>query len=542
MSDPQRDGPPASPRLRDDGDGTVAPRPDGRRPLANAVAAVRRWLARTFGALTWKVFGVFGLVVVVIGLCQPAAFYALFFDIPLPGMPVRKPVPGMPTGIIGLAKAIATQFLLFTPVLIAVVAVESRRFRTERARRAGAGRRHAARPGRRNAPVVLGAPDLLCKRVLPNNGEPFGDHWPLAISSADSASEASPTAGLRSPFTTSCAGTPKPRRPCTARRSATRRPSARAPEARLQVMQAQIEPHFLFNTLASVRRLYQVDRGSGRAMLQHLVRYLTASLPRLRESRSTLERELALALAYLNVQKIRMESRLTFEVDVPRPLEAHVVPPMMLATLVENAVIHGVSPLPDGGRIRISARADAENSCSKSPTRCWPAGHLGGGVGLSNIRARLALGVRRARAAAEARRRGRTAASPRRSCCRSRRRRGEDGMRRPSMAHRRFRAKRRSAVHVRVGVVAGADGAPLRLRGGRRAALGVVQGRHAVLLARRVELVARVPLALSTTTCARGDLLMLCLAVATRVRDPAGARWLPFVAAAAIPIARRPRA
>ena len=73
-------------------------------------------------------------------------------------------------------------------------------------------------------------------------------------------------------------------------------------------MQAQIEPHFLFNTLASVRRLYQVDRGSGRAMLQHLVRYLTASLPRMRESRSTLERELALALAYLNVQKIRMES------------------------------------------------------------------------------------------------------------------------------------------------------------------------------------------------------------------------------------------
>ena len=90
-------------------------------------------------------------------------------------------------------------------------------------------------------------------------------------------------------------------------------------EARLQVMQAQIEPHFLFNTLASVRRLYEVDRASGRAMLRHLSRYLTASLPGMREPRPTLARELALALAYLNVQKIRMESRLTFDVEVPRP-------------------------------------------------------------------------------------------------------------------------------------------------------------------------------------------------------------------------------
>jgi two-component sensor histidine kinase len=390
MSDQHRGGPPASPALRDEGEGPVAPGPDGRRPLANAVAAARGWLTRTFGALTWKVFGVFGLVVVVIGLCQPAAFYALFFDIPLPGMPVRKPVPGMPTGIIGLAKAIATQFLLFTPVLIAVVAVESRRFRTERAR-----------------VLALVAAMLLGQAVgtlLWSLAHPIFYANGFFRTMANHLATIGPLRyfgglGIRSLaysgaaiafyyFVRRHAEAAATLHRAQIGHEAVEREST---EARMQVMQAQIEPHFLFNTLASVRRLYQVDRGSGRAMLQHLVRYLTASLPRMRESRSTLERELALALAYLNVQKIRMESRLTFEVDVPRPLEAHVVPPMMLATLVENAVIHGVSPLPDGGHIRISARADAEKLVLEvADDGAGLQENWGAGVGLSNIRARLA--------------------------------------------------------------------------------------------------------------------------------------------------------
>jgi LytS/YehU family sensor histidine kinase len=155
-------------------------------------------------------------------------------------------------------------------------------------------------------------------------------------------------------------------------------------------MQAQIEPHFLFNALASVRRLYETDRTAGRSMLQHLSRYLTSSLPRMRESRSTLERELALAIAYLNVQQIRMESRLAFEVDVPQALLPLVVPPMMLATLVENAVIHGLSPVPAGGTIRITARAEFRTLVlevqddGRGLQETW-----GGGVGLANIRARL---------------------------------------------------------------------------------------------------------------------------------------------------------
>jgi sensor histidine kinase YesM len=389
MSDPQRGGLPASPRLRDEGEGPVAPGPDGRRPLANAVGAARGWLTRTFGALTWKVFGVFCLVVVVIGLSQPAAFYALFFDIRLPGVP-GKIVPGMPTGVIGLAKAIATQFLLFTPVLFAVAAVESRRFRTERARILAL-----------VAAMLLGQavgtllwsvahPIFYADGFFRTLGNHLNTIGPLRYFGG---------LGVRSLaysgaaiafyyFVRKHAEAAATLHQAQLGHEAAERDST---EARLQVMQAQIEPHFLFNTLASVRRLYQVDRGSGRAMLQHLVRYLTASLPRMRESRSTLERELALALAYLNVQKIRMESRLTFEVDVPKPLEVHVVPPMMLATLVENAVIHGVSPLPDGGHIRISARADAEKLVLEvADDGAGLQENWGAGVGLSNIRARLA--------------------------------------------------------------------------------------------------------------------------------------------------------
>ncbi len=161
-------------------------------------------------------------------------------------------------------------------------------------------------------------------------------------------------------------------------------------EARLQVMQAQIEPHFLFNTLANVRRLHQVDPPVGRAMLQHLSRYLGAALPQMRESRSTLGRELALTIAYLNIQKIRMGPRLAFEVDVPDELQACAVPPMMLLTLAENAIRHGLVPLPDGGSVTVRASAslgvlqlqviDTGRGLQESS---------GAGIGLANIRARL---------------------------------------------------------------------------------------------------------------------------------------------------------
>ena len=161
-------------------------------------------------------------------------------------------------------------------------------------------------------------------------------------------------------------------------------------EARLQVMQAQIEPHFLFNTLANVRRLYQTDPPTGRAMLQHLSRYLSAALPQMRKSQSTLGRELALTVAYLNVQKIRMGARLSFELDVPEALQGCALPPMMLLTLVENAIRHGLVPLPEGGSVRVSA--SASNGLLRlqvSDTGRGLQESSGAGIGLANIRSRL---------------------------------------------------------------------------------------------------------------------------------------------------------
>lgn len=162
--------------------------------------------------------------------------------------------------------------------------------------------------------------------------------------------------------------------------------------ARLQVLQAQIEPHFLFNTLANVRRLFHTDAGTGRQMLQDLMRYLEVALPRMREDSSTLGREATLIEAFLNVQKIRMGRRLDFEIDIPAALGSLTIPPMMLLTLVENALKHGLNPLPEGGRVRVGARLDADRLVvDVSDTgRGFGEGTSGGGTGLANIRARLA--------------------------------------------------------------------------------------------------------------------------------------------------------
>jgi signal transduction histidine kinase len=161
-------------------------------------------------------------------------------------------------------------------------------------------------------------------------------------------------------------------------------------EARLQVMQAQVEPHFLFNTLAHVRRLFRTDAIAARAMLDHLVRYLSAMLPRMRSADSTLEHELALAAAYLELQKVRMGPRLAVRIDVPETLQSLPFPPMMLVTLVENAIRHGLNPLPEGGEVRISARTgEGRLRVQVADTGRGLAESSGTGVGLANIRARL---------------------------------------------------------------------------------------------------------------------------------------------------------
>ncbi|HTS22816.1 MAG TPA: histidine kinase [Casimicrobiaceae bacterium] len=162
-------------------------------------------------------------------------------------------------------------------------------------------------------------------------------------------------------------------------------------EARLEVLQAQIEPHFLFNTLANVRRLYDKDPAAGARMLEHLMRYFEVALPRMRENESTLDRDAGLLEAFLCIHQIRMGPRLAFSVDVPPALRGHRVPPMMLLTLVENAIKHGLNPSPSGGMIRVVARAEGERLIlSVADTGVGFVPGSGAGTGLANIRARLA--------------------------------------------------------------------------------------------------------------------------------------------------------
>ena len=159
---------------------------------------------------------------------------------------------------------------------------------------------------------------------------------------------------------------------------------------RLQLLQAQIEPHFLFNSLANVRRLLRTDGAAGRAMLADLLRYLESALPRLREDQPTLEREVEIVRAFLGVHQVRMGSRLKVDFDVPKALGERIVPPMMLLTLVENALKHGLQPLLEGGSIRIAATSDPTTlRVQVADTGSGLGTSLGAGTGLANIRARL---------------------------------------------------------------------------------------------------------------------------------------------------------
>jgi signal transduction histidine kinase len=160
--------------------------------------------------------------------------------------------------------------------------------------------------------------------------------------------------------------------------------------AQLQLLQAQVEPHFLFNTLANLRRLVRTERGAARAMLADLLRYLEVALPRLRDERSTLARELALVRAYLAVHQVRMGARLRTEFDVPEELGERDVPPMVLLTLVENALKHGVQPLVEGATVRVVAALQGDRLVlSVTDSGAGMGSGSGSGSGLANLRARL---------------------------------------------------------------------------------------------------------------------------------------------------------
>jgi len=163
-------------------------------------------------------------------------------------------------------------------------------------------------------------------------------------------------------------------------------------EAQVSALNAQIEPHFLFNTLANVKRLYETAPERGRDMLVSLIAYLRAALPSMRRHESTLGQELELVRNYLTILQMRMGDRLSFDIQAEPALLPARLPPMVLPTLVENAIKHGLSPLPEGGRIEISARAQGGDQLSievRDNGRGFAASG-GSGVGLANTRARLA--------------------------------------------------------------------------------------------------------------------------------------------------------
>ncbi len=163
-------------------------------------------------------------------------------------------------------------------------------------------------------------------------------------------------------------------------------------EARARLLEAQIEPHFLFNTLANVRQLHRVDLAAGSQMLRDLIEYLESALPGLRSDSTTLEHERALVTAYLRLHRPRFGQRLQFDIFFPEPLLGCQLPSMMLLTLVENSVKHGLAPLADGGTIELSAEASGRALLvTVADTGAGMSTGSGGGTGLANIRSRLAL-------------------------------------------------------------------------------------------------------------------------------------------------------
>jgi len=184
------------------------------------------------------------------------------------------------------------------------------------------------------------------------------------------------------------------------------RAERQALEARLKLLQGQIEPHFLFNTLANVVGLMETDTPRAKLMLESFVDYLRASLGGLRRADHTLGDELELVDAYLRVIRIRMDERLHYTIDVPEALHGFALPALTLQPLVENAVVHGLEPKIAGGSLRIVGRVDESRGARRLTLTVHDDGSglranaaqaastgtgtgTGSGTALANIRERL---------------------------------------------------------------------------------------------------------------------------------------------------------
>lgn len=160
--------------------------------------------------------------------------------------------------------------------------------------------------------------------------------------------------------------------------------------AKLALLQAQIEPHFLFNTLANVQSVIESDPRVAKSILEHLNQYLRVSLGRTRRATSTLGDEINLVSALLAISALRLGERLHYTISVPEELKGAQMPPLLLQPLVENALKHGVEPAVTGGEIRVEVRREIDSLCLRvTDTGVGLNAGSPEGVGLANVRARL---------------------------------------------------------------------------------------------------------------------------------------------------------
>jgi sensor histidine kinase YesM len=163
-------------------------------------------------------------------------------------------------------------------------------------------------------------------------------------------------------------------------------------EAQLRLLRAQIEPHFLFNTLGAVQQLAEQGAPRAAALTADLIAFLRATSTEMRRDSNTLRDEFQLVQAYLNVMQARMGKRLQYSIDLPEALAGLTVPSMSVLTLAENAIKHGIEPSLRGGMIQVAARkADGNLAVTVSDDGAGMAPVPGKGMGLDNVRSRIAI-------------------------------------------------------------------------------------------------------------------------------------------------------
>ncbi|MDZ7842921.1 MAG: histidine kinase [Gammaproteobacteria bacterium] len=162
-------------------------------------------------------------------------------------------------------------------------------------------------------------------------------------------------------------------------------------ETQLRLLRAQVEPHFLFNTLAHVASLMGTDTSRARELLDRLIHYLRGALRHSRQEQATLDQELEIVAAYLELMRERMPARLSYHIDCPAALRRTTVPPMTLQPLVENAIKHGLEPKTEGGRVDIAGWGEPGRRVIEVRDTGQGLGEApgGSGNGLANLRERL---------------------------------------------------------------------------------------------------------------------------------------------------------